>query len=178
MIAPGHGQIFPDPAFILDAYNEWTLGAPCNTVVLPYVSMHKSTRLMVEHFVGSLVDRGVRVEQFNLAVTDIGKLAMALVDAGTIVVGTPTILSGPHPYAAYAAFLANALRPNTKFLSIIGSYGWGGKTVETLAGMIPNLKVEVIEPVLCKGVPTKEVFDALDNLADAIAQKHKEQGFK
>jgi len=178
MIAPGHGQVFPDASFILDAYKEWTLGAPCNTVVLPYVSMHESTRLMVEHLVASLVDRGVRVEQFNLAVTDIGKLAMALVDAGTIVVGTPTILAGPHPYAAYAAFLANALRPNTKFLSIIGSYGWGGKTVETLAGMIPNLKVEVIEPVLCKGVPTKEVFDALDNLADAIAQKHKEQGFK
>ncbi len=178
MIAPGHGQIFPDPTFILDAYNEWTLGAPRNTVVLPYVSMHESTRLMVEHLVASLVDRGIKVEQFNLAVTDIGKLAMALVDAATIVVGTPTILSGPHPYAAYATFLANALRPNTKFLSVIGSYGWGGKTVEALAGMIPNLKVEVLEPVLCKGVPTKEVFDALDNLADAIAQKHKEQGFK
>ena len=178
MIAPGHGQIFPDPAFILDAYNKWTLGTPRNTVVLPYVSMHESTRLMVEHLVASLVDRGVKVEQFNLAVTDIGKLAISLVDAATIVVGTPTILSGPHPYAAYAAFLANALRPNTKFLSIVGSYGWGGKTVEALAGMIPNLKVEVIEPVLCKGVPTKEGFDALDNLADAIAQKHKEQGFK
>ena len=102
---------------------------------------------------------------------------MALVDAATIVVGTPTVLAGPHPYAAYAAFLANALRPNTKFLSIIGSYGWGGKTVETLAGMIPNLKVEVIDPVLCKGVPSEEAFNALDNLATAIAQKHKENGF-
>lgn len=175
MIAPGHGQIFLDPAFIMDAYKKWTLGAPRNTVVLPYVSMHESTRLMVEHLVAALVERGVKVEQFNLAVTDIGKLAMSLVDAATIVVGTPTILSGPHPYAAYAAFLANALRPNTKFLSIVGSFGWGGKTVEALAGMIPNLKVEVLEPVLCKGVPTKEVFDALDNLADTIAQKHKEQ---
>jgi len=92
--------------------------------------------------------------------------------------GTPTILAGPHPYAAYAALLANALRPKTKFLSIIGSYGWGGKTVETLAGMIPNLKVEVIEPVLCKGVPSEAVFQELENLAAVIAQKHKEQGFK
>jgi flavorubredoxin len=90
---------------------------------------------------------------------------------------TPTVFAGPHPYAAYAAFLANALRPNTKFLSVIGSYGWGGKTVETLAGMIPNLKVEVLDPVLCKGVPTEPVFNALDNLADAIKQKHKEQSF-
>ena len=103
---------------------------------------------------------------------------MALVDAATIVVGTPTILAGPHPYAAYAAFLANALRPKTKFLSIIGSYGWGGKTVEVLAGMIPNLKVEVIEPVLCKGSPSEADFKALENLAETIAMKHKEQGFK
>ena len=178
MIAPGHGQIFQRSAFIMDAYREWILGPPRNTVVLPYVSMHKSTKRMVEHLVSALVEKGVRVELFNLAVTDIGKLAMALVDAGTIVVGTPTILAGPHPYAAYAAFLANALRPKASFLSIIGSYGWGGKTVETLAGMIPNLKVEVLNPVLCKGVPSEDVFKALDELAAVIAQKHKENGFK
>jgi len=177
MIAPGHGQIFPKPSFILDAYHEWTQGSPSNTVVLPYVSMHKSTKRMVDHLVAALVDKGVRVEQFNLAVTDIGKMAMALVDAATIVVGTPTILTGPHPYAAYAAFLANALRPNTKFLSVVGSYGWGGKTVESLAGMIPNLKVEVLTPVLCKGMPTQTVFNALDDLAAAIAKKHEENGF-
>ncbi|MBW2590421.1 MAG: FprA family A-type flavoprotein [Deltaproteobacteria bacterium] len=177
MIAPSHGQIFPRPAFILDAYRDWTLGPPRNTVVLPYVSMHESTKQMVDYLVSALVERGVRVEQFNLEVTDIGKLAMALVDAATIVVGTPTILAGPHPYAAYAAFLANALRPRTKFLSIIGSYGWGGKTVEVLAGMIPNLKVEVIDPVLCKGVPSEKVFKALDDLAAAISEKHREHNF-
>jgi flavorubredoxin len=177
MIAPSHGQIYPRPSFIIDAYRDWILGPPRNTVVLPYVSMHESTKQMVDYFVSALVERGVRVEQFNLEVTDIGKLAMALVDAATIVVGTPTILAGPHPYAAYAAFLANALRPKTKFLSIIGSYGWGGKTVETLAGMIPNLKVEVIDPVLCKGVPSEVDFKALDDLAGAIAEKHKEHNF-
>lgn len=177
MIAPSHGQMYPRPAFIIDAYRDWTLAPSRNTVVIPYVSMHESTKKMVDHFVSALVEMGVRVEQFNLEVTDIGKLAMALVDAATIVIGTPTILAGPHPYAAYAAFLANALRPQTKFLSIIGSYGWGGKTVETLAGMIPNLNVEVINPVLCKGVPSEDDFKALDELASVIAEKHKEHNF-
>ena len=176
-IAPSHGQLYPRPSFIIDAYRDWITGSPQNTVVLPYVSMHESTKLMVDHLVSSLVERGVRVEQFNVEVTDIGKLAMALVDSAIIVIGTPTFLAGPHPYAAYGAFLANALRPKAKFLSIIGSYGWGGKTVETLAGMIPNLKVEVIPPVLCKGVPSKDVFKELDDLADAITKKHKELGF-
>jgi len=177
MIAPGHGQIFPRPSFIMDAYRDWILGSPRNTVVLPYVSMHESTKRMVDYFVSALVENGVRVEQFNLTVTDIGKLAMAMVDAATIVVGTPTILGGPHPYAAYSAFLANALRPKTKFLSIIGSYGWGGKSVEILAGMIPNLKVEVLDPVLCKGAPSESDLKALDDLAATIAEKHKENHF-
>ena len=177
MIAPSHGQIFQRPAFIIDAYRDWTLGPVRNTVVLPYVSMHASTKQMVDYLVSSLVEKGVGVEQFNLGVTDIGKLAMALIDAATIVIGTPTILAGPHPYAAYGAFLANAIRPKAKFLSIIGSYGWGGKTVEILAGMIPNLKVEVIDPVLCKGVPSTDDLKALDDLATTIAEKHKEHNF-
>jgi hypothetical protein len=49
--------------------------------------------------------------------------------------------------------------------------------VETLAGMIPNLKVEVLEPVLCKGLPSDDVLASLDRLAGAIAQKHKENNF-
>jgi len=177
LIAPSHGPMYDKPEFIIKAYHSWVFDEPKNIVVLPYVSMHGSTRKMVEYFVEALVQRGVTVKQFDLTVTDIGKLAMSLVDAATVVIGTPTVLAGPHPNAVYAVFLANALRPNLKFASIIGSYGWGGKTVEQLAAMIPNLKVEILQPVLIKGYPREADFKALDSLAEAIAQKHKEQGF-
>ncbi len=177
MVAPSHGQIYDRPQWILEAYRDWVGDSPHNLTALPFVSMHGSTRRMVDHLEAALTRRGVRVELFNLPVTDIGKLAMCLVDAGSVVLGTPTVLAGPHPLAAYAAFLANALRPKARYLSIVGSYGWGGKTVETLAGMIPNLKVEVLEPVLCKGLPTNETLAALDRLAEALARKHKEGGF-
>jgi flavorubredoxin len=177
IIAPSHGPMHDKPEFILKAYHSWAFDEPKNIVVLPYISMHDSTRKMVGHFVGALAQRGVTVKQFDLAATDIGKLAMALVDAATVVIGTPTVLAGPHPNVAHAAFLANALRPNLKFISIIGSYGWGGKAVEQLAAMIPNLKVEILEPVLCKGFPKETDFKALDNLAEIIAQKHKDHNF-
>ncbi len=178
LIAPSHGQVYPKPAFIMDAHKEWVEGPLQNTVVLPYISMHHSTKKMVDFLVAALVGKGIRVEQFNLTVTDIGKLAIALVNAGTIVIGTPTILAGPHPDAVYAAYLANALRPGAKFLSIIGSYGWGGRTVEILAGLLPNLKVEIIDPVLVKGAPTADDFKTLENLAATIAEKHHEAGLK
>jgi flavorubredoxin len=177
VIGPSHGPMYDKPSFILEAYRSWVSGPPKNIVVLPYISMHDSTQKMVEYFVGALADRGVTVKQFNLAATDIGKLAMALVDAATLVIGTPTVLVGPHPNVAYAAFLANALRPRLQFVSIIGSYGWGSKAVEQLTGMIPNLKAEVLAPVLSKGFPREEDLKALDNLASTIAEKHKERGF-
>jgi len=173
LIAPSHGPMYDRPEFILEAYHDWVFSNPKNIVVLPYISMHGSTRVMVNYLVDALVEQGVTVEQFNLAATDIGKLAMALVDAATIVIGSPTVLTGAHPNVIYATYLANALRPKAKFVSIIGSYGWGGKMVEQLAGLIPNLKVEVLDPVVVKGHPRDEDFAALDRLAAAIAEKHK-----
>jgi len=177
IIAPSHGPLHNKPSFITEAYRTWVSGPPRNIVVLPYISMHGSTQKIVEHFVGALVDKSVTVKQFNLEATDIGKLAMALVDAATMVIGTPTVLVGPHPNIAHAAFLANALRPRLQFISIIGSYGWGSKAVEQLTGMVPNLKAEVLDPVIIKGFPREEDFKALDNLASTIAKKHKEHGF-
>lgn len=177
IIAPSHGPMYSRPDFILQAYRSWVFDEPKNIVVLPYISMHGSTQKMVEHFVEALMQRGVGVKQFDLTATDIGKLAMSLVDAATVVVGTPTVLAGPHPGVITAVFLANALRPKIKFVSVIGSYGWGGKTLEVLTSMLPNLKVEILEPVLCKGYPREADFNSLDRLADTIAQKHKENNF-
>jgi len=172
-IAPSHGPVYNNPRLILDAYREWLSAPPKNLVVVPYVSMHDSTRRMVEYFVEAAAGRGIRVEQFNLADPDIGKLAMLLVDAATVVVGTPTVLGGPHPMVASAVYLANLIRPKTRYLSIIGSFGWGSKVVEQLGAMVPNLKVEVLQPVLCKGAPKDADFAALDRLAEEISRKHE-----
>ena len=173
LIAPSHGPIYDNPSFIIDAYRDWVSTDPKNEVILPFISMHGSTLILVERLVSGLVEAGITVHRFNLAVTDIGRLAISLVDAATIVIGTPTVLTGPHPLALNAANLTNALRPKLKFASIIGSYGWGGKTVELLAGAISNLKVELLDPILCKGLPGPEDLTAIDGLAAAIAEKHR-----
>ncbi len=176
IIAPSHGPVYGRPQFILEAYRDWISDNVKNEVVLPYISMHHSTRKMVEHFVEALMERDITVRRFNLTTTDIGKLAISLVDAATIVLGSPTVLTGAHPGVAYAAMLTNALRPKTRFASIIGSYGWGSRMVEQITGLIPNLKVEVLEPVVAKGHPRDEDFGALDKLADQILARHKAIG--
>jgi flavorubredoxin len=176
VIAPSHGPLHAQPAFILEAYADWASGTPKNSVVIPYISMHGSTKKMVEVLVTSLVERGVRVQQFDLTVTDIGKLAAALVDAATLVVGTPTVQAGAHPQVVYAAYLANVLRPKLMYASVIGSYGWNSKVVEQIAGLIPNLKVELLTPVMCKGYPQAADLEALEALAETIADRHRASG--
>ncbi len=173
MIAPSHGPLYDDPSFILDAYRHWVLDPPQNLVLIPYVSMHGSTQVMVDRLTTALVDRGIVVRPFNLTVTDLGKLAEGLVDASTVIFATPTVLAGPHPSVVSAAYLAAALRPKLKYTGAIGSYGWGGKAVKTIQSLTASLKPEWLEPVMVKGLPREDDLAALDRLAEAIAEKHQ-----
>jgi flavorubredoxin len=176
LIAPSHGPAYKKPFFIVDAYKEWSSEQVKNEVVIPWVSMHGSTEAMVRHLTEALVKRGMAVKPFNLTKTDLGELAASLVDAATVVVATSTALVGPHPQGLYAAALVGALRPKTRFLGIVGSYGWGSKAVETIKSLVTNVKAELLEPVYIKGAPKKEDFESLDKLADAILEKHRSAG--
>jgi flavorubredoxin len=175
-IAPSHGPIHGDPANIIGAYRDWTDDRPHNSVVIPWVTMHGSTALLVERLTTELVKKGVSVFPFNMASADIGQLAMALVDSATLVVAAPTVHVGPHPMVFNAVILANALRPKVRFAAIIGSYGWAGKMPETVKAAMPNLKVEMLPGVVSKGMPKAADLEAIDGLAAAIAAKHKDLG--
>lgn len=176
LICPSHGPVYKDPSFIISSYEDWVSETPKNSVVIPYVSMHGSTKKMVEYLVSALAEKNITVYQFDVSATDIGKLAIALVDAATLVVDTPTVHVGAHPGVFYAAYLANILRPKLRFASIIGSFGWNSKAIEQITKLIPNLKVEVLDPVVCRGYPREKDFRALERLAASIAEKHKSQG--
>ncbi|MDA8132037.1 MAG: FprA family A-type flavoprotein [Elusimicrobia bacterium] len=171
-ICPSHGPVHCNTKFVMDIYRDWAVGEPRSKVVVAYVSMHGSTYMLVNRLVSRLQEAGICVEKLNLDQMDEGRVAMSLVDAATIVIGTPTVLTGPHPKVVYATFLANLIRPKARFVSIVGSFGWGGKAVETIAGMIPNIKAEVLKPVMIKGMPTEADLKLVDELAALIAQKH------
>ncbi|MGE5343479.1 MAG: FprA family A-type flavoprotein [Candidatus Omnitrophota bacterium] len=171
-IAPSHGPIYNKPNMILDAYNDWISDRVDNSVVLAYVSMHGSTERMAEFLGDALIRRGIEVHVFNLTKTDPGQLAMALVNAASLIIGTPTVLTGPHPAAIYAASLVNALRPKLKYAALFGSYGWGGKTSDMIKTNLSNLKVEFLDTIIVKGMPVEKDLLQLDQLADQIQSRH------
>lgn len=176
IIAPNHGPLHKNLDFIINCYKDWASENVKNEVILPYISMHGSTDKIAEFFMNSLQKRGLIVKSFNLADADIGDIAMSLVDAATVVIGSPTVLLGPHPRVVFIAYLVKVLKPKLKFISVIGSYGWGSKMVEQLAEIVGSLNVEIIEPVVVKGYPKEADFKLLEELAEKIKNKHKGLG--
>ncbi|MDW3229897.1 MAG: FprA family A-type flavoprotein [Acidobacteriota bacterium] len=175
-IAPSHGPIYSRPQYIIDAYREWIADKPGNQVVIAHVTMHNSTLKMVDHLIEALAARDIEVRPFNLEVADLGKLAMSLVEAATIIVGSPTVLTGLHPLAAEAVFLVNALRPKAQWAGFVGSYGWKSRALEQLKAMLDSVQFELLTPVQIKGYPGQEELSLLDKLAEEILQKHQTAG--
>lgn len=176
LIAPSHGSLHDDPEPILAAYRRWSASEPANKVLIAFISMHGSTKEMVDHLAEALVGHGLQLEVLNLEDPDVGRLAIELLDAATLVLAAPMVLAGPHPRAVHAAALVNALRPKLKHAAIIGSYGWGGRLAEPLAGLLDGLKLELLPGVLAQGAPDEQTMRALDALAAKIVERHAALG--
>lgn len=176
MILPSHGPVYKNPDFILDLYTDWTSDAPKNLVALPYVSMYESTKEMIDYLSEKLEAKGIKTFKFDMVEDDLGDLAMTLVDAGTIVMGTSMVLAGPHPVSINVAYIASVLRPKAKFASLVGSYGWGGKLFDLIAQILAPLKLDLIEPLQIKGKLKEDDYKKLDEMAESIFEKHKSIG--
>jgi len=174
-IAPSHGPVYPNPEIIIKAYEGWIADDVENKVLIPYVSMHGSTKRIVEFLTDKFIDKGVEVVPINLTVADVGQIAMELVDTAGVIFASPYVLAGAHPSVVSTAYLANALRPKVKVASIVVSYGWGGLGVKQIQGMLSNLKVEFIEPVMVKGYPKPADFEKLEDFVNEFTDKLKEK---
>ncbi|MFW6148263.1 MAG: FprA family A-type flavoprotein [Atribacterota bacterium] len=176
IIAPSHGPLYQNPKYIIEAYNEWISDEVKNEVIIPYVSMHGSTQKMVSYLMEQLIKRNIKVIPYHLTSTDIGELAMSLVDTATIIIASPTVLTGPHPQVVYVAYLCNILKPKAKYAGIIGSFGWGSKMEQDILQLLSNLKVELLPSVIAKSNPREEDFTKLDQLAEQITVNHRKLG--
>jgi flavorubredoxin len=176
MVLPSHGPIHKNPNYILDLYEDWAGEKGKNLVLLPYVSMYKSTEEMIDYLAKKLDEKGIKSIKYDMVDGNLGDLAIALVDGTTIVLGTSMVLSGPHPAAFNTVYLASVLRPKAKIASFIGSYGWGGNLFGKMSEMLAPLKLDIIEPILVKGKAKEEDYQKIDKMAEEIYNKHRELG--
>lgn len=175
MIAPAHGAIWLEPKQIIDLYLKWTGDEVRHFVTIPYLTMHSSTETAVLYLADFLKARGIEVQLRNLTshpeslLVETGEMIYDLVDASAVVFAFPTVLGGPHPAIAYTAITANAMMPKTKFMGMLCSYAWATKATDVINSVTPNFKCQRFEPLVFKGLPTKEDLVRIEKYANEIA---------
>lgn len=175
VIAPSHGPIYRKPEIIISMYKRWAAGETRRKATIAYVSMWGSTDAMVRGITETLMQEEIELALHDLVVADIGEVARDLVDSRAVVIGAPTVLGGAHPLAIYAAYLLKALRPPTKFVVILSSYGWGGGAVRQVQEVIKDLKIEVVGALEINGPPTEENMRQINNIGRSLAKRIKEE---
>ncbi len=174
IIAPSHGPIYRNPERILNVYKKWSNGETKQKTTIVYVTMWNSTEKMIQPMVETLAAEGVEVALHNLTVADLGDVAKDLVDSKAIVLGAPTVLTGMHPLAVYAAYLVKALRPPVKFGVVLSSYGWGGGALRHAQEILGPSKIEVVGAMEVNGPPAEKDIMQIVEISKNLAQKIKE----
>ncbi len=179
IICAAHGPVWFEPDTILSEYERMVSDKTTRDVLIAYVSMHGSTGKMVRLLAKTLREEGVGVKLVDLGNArhdlrvPIGMVLTETVFAGALILASPAVLGGAHPLVAAMTMLIGGINPPVKLIGIAGSYGWGSQMVKQLEGLLGNHKAQRLEPLLVRGLPTKEDEEAIKAYALELATRMK-----
>lgn len=158
MIAPDHGPIWRrDLAVILDKYRAWSEQKPTRKAVVLYDTMWHSTERMARAVEEGLREGGARVQLMSMAAFHRSDVAYEILDAGALVVGSPTLNNNIFPTVADVLTYLKGLRPKNLVGAAFGSYGWSGESALQVNDILNEMKIEIAhEPVKCQYVPHED----------------------
>jgi flavorubredoxin len=135
MICPDHGIIWRnDPLKIIKAYVEWSEQKPRRKALVVYDTMWHSTEMMAETIVDALGREGVDAQPMHLRKWHRSDIMTDALDAGAIIVGSPTLNNGLFPTVSDLLTYMKGLKPQNKIGAAFGSYGWSGEAAKLIAG--------------------------------------------
>ncbi|MBW1675147.1 MAG: FprA family A-type flavoprotein [Deltaproteobacteria bacterium] len=172
MICPDHGIIWrEDPSKIINAYVEWSTQTPKRKAVVVYDTMWHSTQTMAEAIVDALGQEGVDTRPMHLRHCDRSDIMTEVLDAGAVIVGSPTLNNGLFPTVSDFLTYMKGLRPKNKIGAAFGSYGWSGEGVKLINKELEAMKFELIDPgVKIQYVPDGKGIEACYQLGKKIAE--------
>ena len=170
-ICPDHGIIWrKDPSKIINRYVEWSKMAPKRKALVIYDTMWHSTEAMAEAIVGALIREGVNAKPMHLRSCHRSDIITDVLDAGAIIVGSPTLNNGIFPTIADFLTYMKGLKPLNKIAAPFGSYGWSGESVKLITKALEEMKFDVIDPgVKLQYRPDEEGLAACAALGKKIA---------
>ncbi|MFH1674467.1 MAG: flavodoxin domain-containing protein [Pseudomonadota bacterium] len=175
MICPDHGIMWrKNPAKIINAYVEWATQKPRKKAVVVYDTMWHSTEKMAEAIVAGLSEEGVQAVPMHLRSWHRSDVITAILDAGAVIVGSPTLNNGLFPTVSDFLTYMKGLKPKNKIAAAFGSYGWSGEAVKLINKQLEEMNFELIDPGLkMQYVPDDQGIDACYQLGKKIGRALK-----
>ncbi|MHC5034568.1 MAG: FprA family A-type flavoprotein [Planctomycetota bacterium] len=175
IVAPDHGPIWrtgEDIERIIGDYARWVAQQPTQKAVVVYDTMWQSTDKMARAIGEGLAAGGAEVKLVPLGVAHRSDAVTELLDAGAIVVGSPTINNGIFPTVADAMTYIKGLKPQNLVGAAFGSYGWSGEAPKILGAMLGEMGVEpVADPLRVNYVPDDAALVECRRLGEAVAAR-------
>ncbi len=172
MVCPDHGIMWrKDPAKIINAYVEWSHQKPKRKALVVYDTMWQSTEKMANAIVDGLAQQGVDARLMHLRKWHRSDIMTEVLDAGAILVGSPTLNNGLFPTVSDFLTYMKGLKPQNKIAAAFGSYGWSGESVKLINSQLEDMKFEIIDPgVRIQYVPEAKGLAACYDLGGKIAK--------
>jgi flavorubredoxin len=177
VIAPDHGPIWrKDLSRITAMYARWAEQKPAPKAVILYDTMWGSTDAMAKAIEEGLAAEGIHVRSMRLRENHRSNVATEILDAGALIVGSPTLNNNLFPTVAEALTYLKGLRRKNLIGAAFGSYGWGGEAVTQIKEQLAAMRVELVaEPVSIQYVPDKAALLQCRELGRQVGRRLKGQ---
>jgi flavorubredoxin len=178
MICPDHGIMWrKDPARIINAYLEWSRQKPRKKAIVVFDTMWHSTERMAEAIVDGLNEVGVTAKPMRLGKWDRSEVMTEILDAGAVIVGSPTLNNQFLPAVSDFLTYMKGLKPKNKIGAAFGSYGWSGESVKLINDELNAMKFDMIDPGLkIQYVPDPDGIDACVQLGRKVGKELNRRG--
>jgi len=173
LLAPDHGPLWrEDVTRPKKWYEGWASQTPTKKAVVVYDTMWESTEKMARAVSEGLLAGGASVKVDKLRVAHRSDVATDILDAGALVVGSPTLNNGLFPTLADCLCYLKGLKPKNLQTAAFGSYGWSGEAVSELERLLEEMGLETAaEALKVQYVPDGEALQNCFEWGKAIAEK-------
>lgn len=142
LLCPDHGPVWRSGIRgILESWREWALQKCSRRAVIVYDTMWGSTAEMARAVCDGLVEKGISVKVMPLAASHRSDVATAVLDAGALIAGSPTINGQMFPRMADILTYLKGLKPKNLIGGVFGSYGWSGEAVKHIEKYFDDMKI-------------------------------------
>jgi len=127
---------------------------------------------MARAIADGLAAGGAEVKVLPLGAVHRSDVATELLEAGGLIVGSPTINNQLFPTVADLLTYIRGLKPQNKVGAAFGSFGWSGESVRILTEDLREMGVEIVsDAVSAQYVPDAAALESCQALGEAVAKR-------